>query len=409
MKYVITLVHGTWARKAGWTRRGSPLCKALINKLGGDVEFTRTVWNGKNSITGRTEGAQRLIRRLRHQLLRVPEAKHFVIAHSHAGNIALYALREDPKLKQQIAGIACLATPFLHGAKRDLGPLGQKGVSLGLFLLLFTIAVAVQLRFYPATNFLWFSSAVTLLFIGATVLLIQWEKLAKGWLEQLKLGMPEPDRLFIARLSGDEASAGMLTAQFLTSLTTRIVSTLAAHAARVERRGIERAKRLAWLSRPAMVAVGLGYPLFFILRYLELVPSVAGISGLLATAGVLFLLWQLNNLVVTIYQGLIGLLTFGSSLAMSLVLLVPFGWRIAASNLFLNVTTEVTPPGMWAFRQFPIEEEATEHASPQGEVGERIEEPPDLSAPPLRHSAVYEDRQVLERLAQWMTEVERPL
>ena len=52
------------------------------------------------------------------------DTRHFVIAHSHGGNIALYALR-DPAVRERITGVATLATPFLIARERNLGSIGQ--------------------------------------------------------------------------------------------------------------------------------------------------------------------------------------------------------------------------------------------------------------------------------------------
>jgi len=44
-----------------------------------------------------------------------------VVAHSHGGNVALYALR-DPAVRSLIAGLVCLGTPFIEVQRRALGP-----------------------------------------------------------------------------------------------------------------------------------------------------------------------------------------------------------------------------------------------------------------------------------------------
>ena len=62
---------------------------------------------------------------LRSQLAEYPPeegARHFVIAHSHGGNIALYALR-DPELAHRLSGVACFATPFLYVRRRPYNPI----------------------------------------------------------------------------------------------------------------------------------------------------------------------------------------------------------------------------------------------------------------------------------------------
>jgi alpha-beta hydrolase superfamily lysophospholipase len=50
-----------------------------------------------------------------------PEPRHFIIAHSHGGIVALYALR-DPAADQVVSGIITLATPFVSARPRRFRP-----------------------------------------------------------------------------------------------------------------------------------------------------------------------------------------------------------------------------------------------------------------------------------------------
>jgi hypothetical protein len=111
---VAELVHGTWARNAPWTRDGSCFREQLAKQIGAPVEFRRFCWSGVNSHTHRMEAARRLQEYLtRSVTIDHPNATHFVVAHSHGGNIACYALRDDT-LRQAVRGVICLGTPFLH-------------------------------------------------------------------------------------------------------------------------------------------------------------------------------------------------------------------------------------------------------------------------------------------------------
>jgi hypothetical protein len=53
---VVTLVHGTWGRgflflseHAPWTIDASPLCMALRERFGSELELRRFPWSGGNS------------------------------------------------------------------------------------------------------------------------------------------------------------------------------------------------------------------------------------------------------------------------------------------------------------------------------------------------------------------------
>lgn len=119
-RYVFTLVHGTFARRTAWIQDGSPLRTFLAERLGaGSVHYERFLWTGFNTDKARLRAASHLRRFLGERLAEHPEARHFVIAHSHGGNVVLHALHglDDPR---RVAGAVCFATPFIHCQARDV-------------------------------------------------------------------------------------------------------------------------------------------------------------------------------------------------------------------------------------------------------------------------------------------------
>jgi uncharacterized membrane protein len=109
---IVTLVHGTFAPKAAWTRDGSPLRAALKEALG-NVTFVTHDWSGKNTLEERLSEADKLADELCFQQRIFPEAKRIVVGHSHGGSMAAYALeRLQPGC--YVSGIICLATPFIY-------------------------------------------------------------------------------------------------------------------------------------------------------------------------------------------------------------------------------------------------------------------------------------------------------
>ncbi len=134
---VVTLVHGTFAKDAAWVKDGSVLRAEIAGALAGhgrDVVFDVFTWSGRNSHKARIKAGYELadhIRDLRKN--GIPGTRHFIVAHSHGGNVALLAhkhLDDD----QHARGIATLGTPFLHAQLR--GEL--KGTSPHRFDLAFT-------------------------------------------------------------------------------------------------------------------------------------------------------------------------------------------------------------------------------------------------------------------------------
>jgi hypothetical protein len=111
-RYLVTLVHGTWASNAGWTQAGSQLRKKLSERLGDDVEFKVPQWKGRNRQIDRRAGGRDLAQYLTASDDPAHRRKHFIICHSHGGNVALYAT-EDRRVETKVSGIICMNTPFI--------------------------------------------------------------------------------------------------------------------------------------------------------------------------------------------------------------------------------------------------------------------------------------------------------
>src|SRR5262249_25416308 len=113
IRYLLTLLHGTYAANAAWTHDGSEFCDRMREGLRvprDHVKIDTFHWTGHNSVRARTRAATHL----RTHLQTVSQAhqgyRHFVIGHSHAGNIILKALSET---HLPVAGVVCLSTPFI--------------------------------------------------------------------------------------------------------------------------------------------------------------------------------------------------------------------------------------------------------------------------------------------------------
>ena len=149
MKYRIILVHGTFAKNAPWTRQDSQFCQKLRARIQNEVVFESFNWSGENSHFSRIEAADELLNVLNSHVSNTYEQK-IIIAHSHGGNIALYALG---KMGEQAAEfhLVTMATPFLNVSKRDYQILIKVLaviISLTLALLL-VISLGFALTFFP--------------------------------------------------------------------------------------------------------------------------------------------------------------------------------------------------------------------------------------------------------------------
>jgi hypothetical protein len=135
---VVTLVHGTFAREAPWTKEGSKLRNVVIQALGVDAKFSAFEWSGENSHAARIKAGEELGKLLKISINKFPGSAQFIISHSHGGNVALYALK-DPAFDGKISGIVTLATPFISLRRRNVGEV------VGVLSWIFPILIFVLL------------------------------------------------------------------------------------------------------------------------------------------------------------------------------------------------------------------------------------------------------------------------
>src|SRR5437016_330262 len=102
-----------------WFEEGSTFREEVACRVGGQVAFVQFDWSGRNSLRARSKAAQGLAEQLARFATSEPDARQAVIAHSHGGNVAAHAVALlDADARP--AGIATLATPFLHVRGRTL-------------------------------------------------------------------------------------------------------------------------------------------------------------------------------------------------------------------------------------------------------------------------------------------------
>lgn len=118
-RYVVHTVHGTWGRTSEWTAPTSPLSRAIVRTLPGPARIEPLKWSGKNQVGARERAVRELRDHLRRKFQEFPNAEHFVVAHSHGGNVALMAAAE-PDIAQRLSGVATLSTPFLSSDVREV-------------------------------------------------------------------------------------------------------------------------------------------------------------------------------------------------------------------------------------------------------------------------------------------------
>lgn len=116
--FVVTLIHGTFAPGAEWANlEDSALRKALQAAFPDQVECRTFNWSGKNTHEARLMAAADFAAHQKEASLSDAGTPHFVISHSHGGNVALYALMAHD---YSPAGIITMGTPFITCEPRNL-------------------------------------------------------------------------------------------------------------------------------------------------------------------------------------------------------------------------------------------------------------------------------------------------
>lgn len=139
------------ANEPEWYREDSAFAKRLADAMENQCEITSFSWNGFNTEWDRlcAAGADADFRdskkaQLGQDTLRAkiaknagdyPGCKQILIAHSHAGNLGLAALRDEETMKA-VSGLVCLSTPFINVRRR---------FDSAALLLFFQLAVFIML------------------------------------------------------------------------------------------------------------------------------------------------------------------------------------------------------------------------------------------------------------------------
>ena len=239
--YVVTLIHGTFASKAAWVKRGSPLCMSLAQSLEVPIIFKTFAWAGANRHAQGTEAGQRLAAQLARQLEEAPDAAHFVVAHSHGGNIALYAMKEEPRVAERLRGVICLNTPFVAITRRSPGQLLFWLYHLGAWVgLIFGTTALLLCALWAFTDFAslgklgmpqdwptaltWLVAALSALAISACLIafrtqIARWIVERQDWLVGTE-GLPDLNspRVLSLRTAGDEVLSLFLILDGLSSI-----------------------------------------------------------------------------------------------------------------------------------------------------------------------------------------------
>jgi hypothetical protein len=190
-------------------------------------------------------------------------------------------------------------------------------------------------------------------------------------------------------MSGDEATAGLQTAQFAGTIVTQIQLFFARTNEWAQRSGASLWRISVW-----RVAGGLAIAVLF-----WAVGTLVGVrdrsapvlwSFIIAIGfGALIFLWgllpQVPRVVIPYAAGLVAPL----ALALTIPLVLAFGREVALCSFLLEMRAEPTPNGTWTAHQYePVRSYSVSREA----------------APGLTHSWIYEQSDVLAGLTTWMKE-----
>lgn len=420
---VVTLIHGTFGRLPGsdaaWTRDGSALRRRLEEGLGADVVFLPFRWSGMNWPSARYRAARRLCDHFRATAERHPERRHYVVAHSHGGNVALHALRRAARGSAPgglPAGVVCLSTPFIAAQPRPVTLLRFVATYTVVLVTLFAVVAAAMGRLLIPVMagidtdnsvldaLMW--NEVWVEFVLCAVL--AWRAtngLVRLAHERRKLiaveSVPVPLRIY--RSIGDEATAVLVTSALFTWLGT--LAWRAASALTIFVTGLFAALLLGLLAVPIGV-----------LLVLERLIGGGRLRGRLAAAARSRRVWAVVATAGTMLAFAVwGYFLAGTPLGTAdrsyaivvaaLVLAVVscstlsgLGYGLTAP--FLEVSAETTPTGSWQVHLFAARSWDGDEPASRRHAGTAAK-PASLS-----HSAAYGDSAVLGAIAEWIRERE---
>nr|WP_166178762.1 alpha/beta hydrolase [Altererythrobacter segetis] len=385
---VVTLIHGTFARKAPWTLPGSRLCQALGAHFADRVQLRRFEWSGRNSFRARRKAVADLIHDLAAARARWPGVPHYLVGHSHGGTVAIGGVLGSPE--GAVDGVVCLATPVLTTRRRRFSRAVRTMIGLGFFVTLLLPWMDLESDAGP-----------TDLEMGAMVvcaiLAFVWYRAARRLAHTICDVQPyselDPERTAFIRSPFDEASGIIGLANLLSWIVSRLTSGPFDVFASFER--VDGGSSRLRMAFGYAVLAGAGLALLTLpdwmpaaKRLIEGTPSVGavhtlatglilivGLSGFALTVLAPLIRLALRNKVVSwliwpvyLYVMFLGAIFFVPAIVlMSLAHAAAVGIELLLCSVMVEVTAEPCPAGNWTVYQ--------------------LRPPPEGG---LRHSSVYE-------------------
>ncbi len=381
---VVTLIHGTFARKASWTLPGSRLCTALERHFAGKVQLTRFEWSGRNSFGARERAVGKLTEQLAAARERWPGVPHYLVGHSHGGSVALGGAMGSAR--SCVDGVVCLATPVITTRRRRFSRVARTVIGLGFFVTL----VIPWIDFESEAEATDFDLAVMVI---SAILAFVWYRTARRLADRLCDTEPysrlDPDRVAFIRSPFDEASGVIGLANVLSWIVGRLTAGPFDLFASFERlKGWRRLRSILGYAALAGGSVLLAllpdlFPaaeaalqgsswLDFTHALLVTALLLIGVSGSVLALLAPILRWVLHNKVARwllapfyLYAMLIVAFFFVPAIVlMSLAHAAAVGVELLLCSVLVEVTAEPCPAGNWTVYQLrPSAEGSLRHSS----------------------------------------------
>jgi pimeloyl-ACP methyl ester carboxylesterase len=418
---VLTLVHGTFARRATWPRYGSPLRKRIAFLLAGHVVFRELSWSGYNTFRARMAGTTCLRELLLENLTKWPTARHFILGHSHGGSIALDTLR-DPELAERIDGVVCLSTPFLVTSDLNVPKVFvELPVVYGYFCAGAICLACAAGWFYLSpdsfnsylkmildhdiyhSKYIVMQTLLPFLFITALAWVTgkAFHKLSRHYagvvLQTRRRTCIPPERVLILRQPGDEASAVIGGAHLLSWLIVNALNLLLATVIVAQNAWdaiSPTSPKALWRSRLGFICVSI---VVVIAAYL-INPTASALGAYVSTNTSLLGTITITSLVVTVYAitgiALIYILAFIVMGVFCFLVMLPYALFIGPELLFvgpkIQVTAEATPHGSWNVHSLDLGDLSNEADNHRGRLGA------------MTHSYLYDSVEATKIIIDWI-------
>lgn len=381
---VVTLVHGTFARGAPWTRAGSALSEAVTQHFGGRVQLRRFDWSGRNSFAARRNAASALAEDAAAVIAKHGRTPHYCIGHSHGGNVVIDAALACNR--GEIDGVVCLATPVLTARHRHFSPLVRGFIGFGFWWALCVPFLNLETDTMTDMEMV----AVALAALGATAWYFAGQRIAAKVCRLQPLSALDPKRVAFIRSPFDEASGIIGFANLTSWIITRLTDGPFALAEYLEELPPGTSRVLLALKMIGLIGAGLVvgmivtglaafrrlvavYPLaedfgMAIALFLMLVGGL-GLAGTIifplmrqVRARWLYRIVLFGPYLVTMMVG--GLLFMPAIILVSIVHALTVGVELIVSSVFVEVTAEPCPAGNWTVYQLnPPPERSLRHSS----------------------------------------------